>query len=386
MKLQLKNEIDGFNDNYILNVSEEDLLEVLQTNYSLEVPSILENRIHIIETKVDVELRIGRSHYSKGTRVKISIPFEGDGELLQYSPSQFTLSRPRGEIIGQEIHIIYEIVTYDADRFKKMYMQELDEIKQYIEWVREDVKNFNDSLKSLAGQCIRQRKKKILDAYNLVSALELPIKLRNDLPQTYAIPIRRKRPKIELPEATAESFEPEPCLIEEEYENILEIIYNMTLVMERSQKAFSELDEETIRYHFLIQLNGQYEGRASGETFNYGGKTDILIREDDKNVFIAECKFWNGEKGMLTTIDQLLGYTCWRDTKTAILLFNKNRNFSSIINKIDPAVKAHNCYKREFNLKNEKLKNETIFSYIFHQPNDKNRELILTVMAFDIPR
>ena len=386
MKLKLKNEIDGFNDNYILNVSEDDLLEVLQTNYILEVPSILENRIHIIETEVDVELKIGRSHSSKGVRVKISIPFEGDAELLQYIPSQYTFSRPRGEIIGQEIHLIYEMVTYDADEFKKVYMQELDEIKQYVEWVREDVKNFNDSLKSFAGQSVRLRKKKILDAYNLVSALEIPIKLRNDLPQTYAIPIRRKKPKIELPEAITESFEPEPCLIEEEYENILEIIYNMTLVMERSPKAFSELDEEVIRYHFLIQLNGRYEGKALGEAFNYGGKTDILIREDDKNVFIAECKFWNGEKGLLTTIDQLLGYTCWRDTKTAILLFNKNRNFNSVINKIDPAVKTHNCYKREFNLKNEKLRNETTFSYIFHQPNDKNRELILTVMAFDIPR
>ena len=386
MKLKLKNEIDGFNDNYILNVSEDDLLEVLQTNYTLEAPSIHEDKVHIIETEVDVELRIGRSHPSKGVRVKISIPFEGDAELLQYIPSKYTFSRPRGEIIGQEIHLIYEMVTDDADEFKKVYMQELDEIKQYVEWVREDVKNFNDSLKSFAGQSVRLRKKKILDAYNLVSALEIPIKLRNDLPQTYAIPIRRKKPKIELPEAITESFEPEPCLIEEEYENILEIIYNMTLVMERSPKTFSELDEEAIRNHFLIQLNGQYEGGASGETFNNKGKTDILIREDGKNVFIAECKFWNGKRGMLKTIDQLLGYTCWRDTKIAILLFNKNRNFSSVINKIDPVVKAHNCYKRDFNLKNEKLRNETIFSYIFHQPNDKNRELILTVMAFDIPR
>jgi hypothetical protein len=37
--------------------------------------------------------------------------------------------------------------------------------------------------------------------------------------------------------------------------------------------------EEDLRQHFLAQLNGHFEGSATGETFNYEGKTDILIRE-----------------------------------------------------------------------------------------------------------
>jgi hypothetical protein len=35
---------------------------------------------------------------------------------------------------------------------------------------------------------------------------------------------------------------------------------------------------DKIRQHFLVQLNGQFEGDASGETFNYDGKTDIPKR------------------------------------------------------------------------------------------------------------
>jgi hypothetical protein len=54
------------------------------------------------------------------------------------------------------------------------------------------------------------------------------------------------------------------------------------------------MKEEDLRQHFLVQLNGQYEGRATGETFNFEGKTDILIRAERKNIFIAECKFWDG--------------------------------------------------------------------------------------------
>ena len=50
------------------------------------------------------------------------------------------------------------------------------------------------------------------------------------------------------------------------------------------------LDEETIRDLLLALLNAQFEGAAAGEVFNAAGKTDILIRAGDRNVFIAECK------------------------------------------------------------------------------------------------
>src|SRR5260370_4966399 len=55
------------------------------------------------------------------------------------------------------------------------------------------------------------------------------------------------------------------------------------------------MGEEDLRTHFLVQLNGVYEGQATGETFNFEGKTDILIRADGGNIFIAERKFWSGE-------------------------------------------------------------------------------------------
>jgi hypothetical protein len=104
-------------------------------------------------------------------------------------------------------------------------------------------------------------------------------------------------------------------LDEKEYQHILEILRSMSLVIERNPTSFASLDEESIRDHFLLQLNGHYEGGATGETFNASGKTDILIREGNKNVFIAECKFWHGQKAFGEAIGQLLGYLTWRDSK-----------------------------------------------------------------------
>lgn len=73
---------------------------------------------------------------------------------------------------------------------------------------------------------------------------------------------------------------------------------DMTLVMERSPDAFKTMNEEALRQHFLVQLNAQFEGKATGQTFNMAGKTDILLREGERNVFIAECKFWKGPKAL----------------------------------------------------------------------------------------
>jgi len=395
-KLALKKELETLEPNQLLNASEEDLCRYLVSKYSLESPILHENEIYVRdqrEADVDVSqdpMRLifdrSRPFNIKGTRITIAIPFDGDADLFHYRPTTFTTAPPRGEINKQEVHLIYETVEHDPEKLKQEYGRELDEVKRYLEWVKGNVQGFNDSLEPFTRQNITQRKKKLLDDMGLVGALGIPIKRRDDMSSTYTIPSIRKKPKIEMPQVTKESFKPEPILSEEEYENILEIIYNMALVMERSPQTFSKLEEEEIRNHFLMILNSHYDGQATGETFNYGGKTDILIRVEGRNIFIAECKFWRGEKELLNTINQLLGYTSWRDTKAAVLLFNKNQDFSAVLSKINSVVKSHACYKREHNLRSAKLKNETTFSYILHQPKDANRELILTVMSFDIPK
>lgn len=57
---------------------------------------------------------------------------------------------------------------------------------------------------------------------------------------------------------------------------------NMVQVMELSPHVFHNMGEEDLRTHFLVQLNGAFKGQATGETFNFQGKTDILIRIEGK--------------------------------------------------------------------------------------------------------
>jgi hypothetical protein len=156
--------------------------------------------------------------------------------------------------------------------------------------------------------------------------------------------VRRRLPRSQP--TTIGVYTPEPALEEAEYQYIIKIMEDMSVMMERSPSAFERLEEEHLRDFYLVVLNGHYEGRATGETFNAAGKTDILIRENNRNIFIAECKYWHGEKSLIEAIDQLLGYLTWRDTKACLVIFNRNKKFGSMLAKLEVAVTGHPNRKR----------------------------------------
>ena len=154
----------------------------------------------------------------------------------------------------------------------------------------------------------------------------------------------------------------------------------MAIAIERSPNAYRGMHEEELRMQFLVALNSHFEGTATGETFNGNGKTDILIRHENKNLFIAECKFWNGPTSLTGAIVQLLGYTSWRDTKTAILLFSRNKDFTDVLAQIPTTVNAHPNTIRQ-----EPYASDTGYRFTLHHQHDTQRHLTLTILAFNIP-
>lgn len=315
-----------------------------------------------------------------GTLVEITVPFDGEAEVFNIQPSTFTLSPPTGQIEGSNLILEIHGTDLEADQVRSQVDQTIGDIKGYLENLQREVQQLNDSLRGSAREAIERRRSKLLKDQSLVAGLGFPLKDREDAPRTYVAPEVRRKIQPFPPAATTAPYVPEPVLSMENYEHILGVVQNMAHVMERSPSAFISMNEEALRTHFLVQLNGQYEGMATGETFNYNGKTDILIRVDDKNIFIAECKFWGGPKKLTETLSQVLGYSSWRDTKIAIIIFNKRKNFSSVVEAISPIVEAHPNFKRTVG-----QLSETSFRYIMSHNDDSNREMTLTVLAFDVP-
>ena len=119
---------------------------------------------------------------------------------------------------------------------------------------------------------------------------------------------------------------------------------------------------------------------VTGETFNKSGKTDILIRHEGANVFVAECKFWHGVKAYLATIDQILSYLTWRDSKAAIICFVQNLKLNPVLEQIDSITRSHPCF-----VKHRGTIKAGWFQFDFHMQNDPSRQVFLAVLCFHLP-
>jgi len=386
---EMSSEISKIDGNRLLNTSIEDLCDYFEGKYLISVPQIIEDKIQVDHKEIQVDVSQDRnrffvdrsqSYYISGTNVIYFVPFQGDKNVFQCRPSTFTLNPPVAYIEESEIKLSYVMTTHDESAVKSAFNRDLSEIRKWLEWIAKDVEPFNKSIKDKAHKMIETRRNKLLNDQGLVANLGFPLRRREDNSHTYnTAVVRRKVIQTPIPKSNT-PFTPEPTLGVKEYDHILTVISNMVIVMERSPKAFHQMVEEDLRQHFLVQLNGQYEGQATGETFNYEGKTDILIRVEGKNIFIAECKFWRGPSSLTEAVNQLLSYTSWRDTKTAILIFNREKSFTSVISKIPEVIKEHPNFKREI-----KFNSETGFRFVFSHRDDPNRELILTILAFEVP-
>ncbi len=385
----MRHEVLELDENRLLNTVPEDLKNYLVEKYSITPIKLLRDQWYADHQDAPVDVRYdqmrliddrSRPAMVPGERIEVRIPFEGESELFYSKANTFNMNPPRAVIDKNEIVLRYESPSDQPQNVRPLVDRALADIEQHLGWQRGMIDAHNTSLLSAAEHAIQQRRERLLAQSERAATLGIPIRRRDDAPKTYAVPTVRKKVATSLPPASSAQFTPEPVWAMEQYEQALKIMQDMTLVMERSPDAFKTMDEEALRQHFLVQLNGQFEGKATGETFNMGGKTDILLREGGRNVFIAECKFWKGPKGFVEAINQLLGYTTWRDSKTAILVFNRGTETSTVLAGIDATIKAHANFKRVLT-----WPHESGFRYVLHVNGDMNRELIVTVLVFHVP-
>jgi hypothetical protein len=382
-------EIEALDADTILREKLDELAVQIAARHRIEVPRLGEQHewsaLHE-DTQVKVNLGAGYA-LVPGLRTTIYIPFEGYPWVFNLRPHT---SDPSGSpyiydfsSASDELMLVIESRYSESEGYNyefagEQLKQTLSEICRYLSWVSQEIEPYNASLPDWAHTRLETRRRKFLGDQSFAEGLGIALRRRKDAPKTHEIPlVRKSTPVASLPDASASRAD----LPDKIYDHILSVISSMVRVMELSPKAFAEMGEEDLRSHFLVQLNGQYEGNASGETFNYGGKTDILVKWEGENVFVAECKIWRGEESLKKALDQLFGYASWRDTKTALLLFNRRRSFSSVLKKIPEVIKEHESFERV--LPSEQSEGQ--FRFLMRRPDDPDRSLTLTVLAFNIP-
>ncbi len=167
------------------------------------------------------------------------------------------------------------------------------------------------------------------------------------------------------------------------FEQIVTLLQVFGNNLEKRPRTFSKFDhEEEFREYFLPYLNSMSKNhRATGETFNKQGKTDLLIQDSaGNNVFIAEFKVWHGPSELQKAVDHLIDrYVSWRDEHTALIVINKNNvGFSDVVSNAIIALQTHNLYKSLI-----KQDSESSALFEFHNSEDLKKVIKLELILFN---
>lgn len=373
---KIRSRIEQEMEDYILNVNETEYVNYLINEFTIDTPHIdFENVCYTNQQR-----KFSDRDFPKQVIV-YHLPCTGDINLLKYTPNTFDQWTIR--VFIEDHSICFEIVNIhnNAKKINLEYQNIIEILKRQLGYFTKDIENYNIQLPTKIERIFRARKQGFLDNREVLASLNVPIKKREDLPQTYAIPtLQIRKSVIVKPEVATTGYEPEPTLDQSIYHDILQTIHDFGKVSERLPSTYRGKKEEDLRDHLLWYLEPRYEGSATGETFNKSGKTDILIRYENQNVFIAECKFWRGQQQYLAAITQLLGYLTWRDSKAAVVVFVKNKGFSSVLRTVEEVTPDHPNYLRFVD-----KEDESWFNYRFHIDEDPNREVKLAVLLFHMP-
>jgi hypothetical protein len=390
-RMALEEGIIALDGDRLLNTAIHDLSTYFAERFKFDIPVLLTDKIVVDQREAIIEVgsdrnlaytsERARGFAATGTLVEVSVPFEGDALCFDIQPTTFTFNLPRGEAHENLLTFYIEGVDLIADQVRAQIQQMLNDVSQNLRYLRSDCDRFNANLYSYAHSLIQKRRRKLLSDRNLLTDLGFKLKERSDSPVTFQLPEIRQKIVPVLPLATKTPYRPEPYLATRDFARVLEVMQKMAQVMQHSPSALLRMDDDALPAHFLFQLNGHFEGKNPVETFAYAAKNTIGIQGDGKHIFLAECHFWTDARDFAATLRRLLGFSSWRDTKAAVLLFNRDKDFSQMLEAIQATVRGHSNLKREL-----PQLSKTSLPYVFAHHADRNREMLLTILAFDVQK
>lgn len=278
-----------------------------------------------------------------GQLVRIHVPVTGgDREVWAMRPSERYMSRIGMSLMeGDQLSFVVvgralsaKLVDEDVARKRTM-------VDKMIEVSTRDVENSAQQLRSIVAQQLSQRRASLQSNLALQSSLNIPLRPAPPA-QRIEVPLVRKQVRVIEPDPSARGgTSADPYLSDAIYEDVVKTIRALGHSFERLPRTARRFKEEELRDVILFILNSNYEGVATAETFNGEGKTDIVLTWKDRAAFIGECKIWSGPKNFGAAIDQLFGYTTWRDTKAALILFIRNDDGTRHIAAADEVIRDH---------------------------------------------
>lgn len=193
------------------------------------------------------------------------------------------------------------------------------------------------------------------------------------------IPLAPKSLNLATAKVRQAAGAPVAGLANEIADELVRTLRSFALALERQPILAGSMvtkNEEALRDILLFILNSQWEGTVTGESFVGRGKTDVLFRWENADAFIGECKMWKGPQAFTAGIDQLMGYTVWRDTRVGLILFIKNKK--DVTAAIESAIKCITGHSNFIEAGADE------HEFVIHSEHDERRRIRLSLIPVHI--
>ena len=375
-KDKAKEHIIGEDDQTILTANEQQYIDQVVEKYSVDPPVIQFDERHAEPEGSGPD-----------SQLVVYFPYTGNQEMLYKKPSSYKSNIGIYEFYVGSDHIYHKIDAHrkDSDSLDTEIQRVTQYLRDHAKPVAKQVRKFNADLQDQVMRWFEEHKEDTREKHDEFSDLDIPIKKRDEVPETFSVPGPDSRKQVSLSDRDStefkESGELEPELDTEIYREILQVIYDVGKGFERSPHLFQDKGEEDLRDYILFFLEAHFEGSVTGETFNKNGKTDILYRYDNSNLFVAECGIWDGPQWCNDKLDQLLNYLTWRDSKAALVVFVKRNKITPVLDKLDTSIREHPTFIEHVNEAGESWND-----YKIHLPENPDTEVQLGVIAVHLPQ
>lgn len=382
---QIKQEIESKGKDYILSIDEDEFAEYLHSKYELIPLNIDHNSETINQPSISKEWfedRMMREKYQRDVySFIVKYNFSGSPVLFKVQSNPWSMTSYEINInkSQQTVSFGFKLYTQDVEDFKKAKKDCYESAFFNMGKLNQNIAEINNGLLNTIKSYITTEKNKYQKENDFFTAIN--VKVNKDTESVFTTPTIKKKiiPQPKVPKD--KEFASEPTMSKIMYDDILKVVYDSGKNMEKKPALYKNKDEEGLRDQFLFVLETRYDGiTASGETFNRSGKTDILLKyaADGTNLFVAECKFWHGASDYLKAISQLFDkYLTWRDSKVALMMFVTNNDFSKVLQTVEAETLNH-----PYSIKRIGERGESSFTYEFHLPQDKEKSVLVEIMAF----
>lgn len=337
------------------------------------------------EEKIQKKSIFNETYYQTIYKIKVTIPYEGTKDLFFCKPSTCTVVYFSNDFQIYTSSVIFEILLekLDLEIYELEVNNFINGLTANIGRINSEVTLYNSQLEQRISSLLSSRLQTLSQKFDFMEKIGLRV---NPKSEDYMVPSPIAKKKIPVPISEIDNTLNKkiiPILQDTVYKDIREVLYNVGKAVERKPSLYIGKHEEDLRDIFLLFLETRYDSTTGvGEAFNKVGKTDILLKfsKDGSNLFVAECKFWKGQKKLHEAIDQLLGYLTHRDSKTALMMFVDQKDFTSVIETTKTEIIKHpNFYKYLRDSYSSSI------SYQFSLPSDDKSKIQIEVMFFHFP-